>query len=199
MKQVTFIAVCLAAAQFSFARPPASKTPVYNGYKDSVVVAIPSPQQLLQEIMSVTGLQAGFELKEADVPNILASISRHKRLILYSSSYVNWLNNVTRSKWPLMALLAHEVGHHLNGHTIRKGGSSPAVELEADEFAGFVLYKLGATLEQSQEVMKYIAGLKGSDTHPGRLARMQAIQSGWNKAAGTSSIAAVKKINTLTF
>jgi hypothetical protein len=191
MKQVTLIAVCIATAQFSFARPQASIIPVKNViYKDSVLLAIPSPQQLLKEIMAVTGLQTDFELKEADVMNIQASISHRKRLILYSPSYVTWLNNATRSKWPLMALLAHEVGHHLNGHTMKKGGSSPALELEADEFAGFVLYKLGATLQQSQEVMKYIAGLRGSETHPGRLARMQAIQAGWDKAAG--NVAALK-------
>ena len=38
-----------------------------------------------------------------------------------------------------MTLLAHEVGHHLNGHTIHRGGSTPELELEADEFAGFIL------------------------------------------------------------
>ena len=80
-------------------------------------------------------------------------------------------------------MLAHEVGHHLNGHTIRRSGSKPRLELEADEFAGFVLYKLGATLEQSQEVMKYIAGAKPSKTHPARDARMIAIYKGWSKAA----------------
>jgi len=83
-------------------------------------------------------------------------------------------------------VIAHEVGHHLNGHTIRKGGSTPRLELEADEFAGFVLYKLGASLEQAQEVMKYIATAKASSTHPSRASRMLAIEHGWDKAAGAS-------------
>ena len=86
-----------------------------------------------------------------------------------------------------MALIAHEVGHHLNGHTIQKGGSSPALELEADEFAGFVLYKLGATLDEAQEVMKYIAANEASSTHPARGDRMLAVKKGWDKAAVTSN------------
>ena len=83
-----------------------------------------------------------------------------------------------------MALLAHEIGHHLNGHTIRKGGSSPELELEADEFAGFTLHKLGATLKESQKVMHFIAKTKESATHPGRNSRLLAIEKGWTKAAG---------------
>jgi|GEM_PF-1149455 len=188
MKQVTFFAVFITVSQLSFARMEPAKNKVHaagKNYGDTVLTAIPSPQQMLEEIISVTGLHDDFELKEADVLNIQASISHQKRYILYNAAYIDWLNKLTRDKWATMALLAHEVGHHLNGHTIRKGGSSPAVELEADEFAGFILQKLGATLEQSQEVMKYIAGLKASETHPGRMARMLAIQNGWDRAAVT--------------
>ena len=91
-------------------------------------------------------MQTDFELKEANVLNIEASISHRKRYILYNPTYITTLNNLTKNKWAVMALLAHEVGHHLNGHTIRKGGSTPELELQADEFAGFILHKLGATL-----------------------------------------------------
>jgi hypothetical protein len=93
-----------------------------------------------------------------------------------------------------MALLAHEIGHHLNGHTIRRSGSRPDLELEADEFAGFVLKKMGASLSEAQQVMKYIAKSKGSKTHPARALRMSAIKKGWNRAADTGeSVLAAKK------
>jgi hypothetical protein len=168
----------------SFARTSQDAGKVFSGsYKDSVLNAIPSPQQMMEDILGVTGLHASFELKEADVMNIQASISHQKRMILYNPAYIEWLNRLTGDKWAVMALLAHEIGHHLNGHTMRKGGSSPPLELEADEFAGFILHQLGATLDESQKVMKFIAGLKASDTHPGRMARMMAIQNGWDKAA----------------
>jgi Zn-dependent protease with chaperone function len=80
-----------------------------------------------------------------------------------------------------MALIAHEMGHHLNGHTLHRGGSEPALELEADEFAGFVLRKLGATLREAQEVMYLISGSQSSATHPARNDRMLAIEKGWTR------------------
>ena len=145
---------------------------------------------MLAEIINVIGLEPNFELKEANVQNVEASISHRKRYILYNPEYISWINNATNDKWAAFALLAHEIGHHLNGHTIRRSGSRPALELEADEFAGFVLYKLGASLEQSQEVMKFIANTTASKTHPARASRMHAIENGWNKAADNGPVVA---------
>ena len=47
--------------------------------------------------------------------------------------------------WAPVSIMAHEIGHHLSGHTITSGGSRPAIELEADKFSGYVLYRMGAT------------------------------------------------------
>ncbi|MGZ8551863.1 MAG: M48 family metalloprotease [Chitinophagaceae bacterium] len=159
-------------------------------FHDSLVVKVPETREMLAEIMTVVGLHANFLLREAKVANIEASVSNRKRYILYNPNYISWISNVTRDKWAAIALLAHEVGHHLNGHTIRKSGSKPKLELEADEFAGFILRKLGASLEQSQEVMIYIARTEASRTHPSRSSRMNAIQTGWNKAAKPEGIMA---------
>src|SRR4029079_16234623 len=130
--------VFITVAHLSFARPA-------KKYSDTTSAGIPAASEMLSEIMNVTGLQPNFELKEAEVLNIEASISHRKRYILYNPSFINWINDVTWNKWGAMALLAHEVGHHLNGHTILKTGSTPELELEADQFAGFVLHKLGAS------------------------------------------------------
>jgi beta-xylosidase len=148
---------------------------------------------MLQDIIDVTGLQTDIKLKEAHVLNIQASISHRKRYISYNPTYIASLNKLTRNKWAVMTLLAHEVGHHLNGHTIRKGGSTPELELEADEFAGFILQKLGATLQESQNVMHYISIAKESRTHPGKNARLKAIEKGWNKAAASEHINATAR------
>jgi hypothetical protein len=189
MKRTIFFAVFIAATQLSFARSANNDHPC--NYNDSTLISIAEAQQMLSEIMSVVGLQANFELKEANVLNIEASISHKKRYILYNPSFINQINSLTKNKWGAIALLAHEVGHHLNGHTIRKTGSKPELELEADEFAGFILHKLGASLEQAQEVIRYIAKTEASSTHPGRIARMLAIQKGWNKI-GNAEVAAIQ-------
>ena len=73
-------------------------------------------------------------------------------------------------------------GHHLQGHTLEHGGSRPTIELEADKFSGFVLYKLGATLEQAEIGMITLGSDRGSSTHPSRKARLAAIESGWAEA-----------------
>ena len=188
MKQATLLAVLIAVVCLGIARPVNFKNQAEVSHIDTVLTKIPGIQELFHEVLNATGLQSNFELKQANVLNIEASISHRKRYILYNPSYIESLKNVTKDKWPVMALLAHEIGHHLNGHTIRKGGSNPALELEADEFAGFILHKLGATLKQSQNVMHFIAKTKESATHPGRSSRLIAIEKGWNKAAGYGQI-----------
>jgi len=185
MKQATLLAVFVAIVSFGFAHSINSNNEhEIKTSPDTSMMKIADVREMLQEIIDITGLQTDFELKEANVLNIEASDSHRKRFILYNPAYITTLNNLTKNKWAVMTLLAHEVGHHLNGHTIHKGGSTPELELEADEFAGFILYKLGATLKQSQNVMYYIAGEKASRTHPSKNSRLSAIEKGWNKASG---------------
>ena len=185
MIKTTLLAVCITAATL----PSGASTSTCEKNSPKPLIAcyneeIPAAEELLKQIIDVTGLRQNFELKQAKVKNIEPSISHRKRFILYNPDFINQINRLTRDKWATLALLAHEVGHHLNGHTIRNTGSRPDLELEADEFAGFVLYKLGAPLEKAQEVMKYIAKKETSSSHPGRQRRMLAIETGWNRASG---------------
>ncbi len=194
MKQATLLAVFIAITSFSITLPANGNTRSrIIPAADTSLMKISAVQSMLQEVINATGLHTSFELKEANVLNIEASISHRKRYILYNPAYITSLNKISKSKWAVMALLAHEVGHHLNGHTIRKGGSTPALELEADEFAGFILHKLGATLEQSQNVMYYIAKAKESKTHPSKNSRLLAIEKGWNKASALQETSTVRR------
>jgi len=186
MKQATLLALFIAIVCFSFADPKInSEEHEIRNPIDTSMMKFSDVREMLQEIVDITGLQTDFELKEAKVRNIEASVSHRKRYILYNPTYITTLNNLTKNKWAVMTLLAHEVGHHLNGHTIHRGGSTPELELEADEFAGFILYKLGATLKQSQNVIYYIATEKASRTHPSKNSRLSAIEKGWNKASAS--------------
>ena len=194
MKQATLLAAFIAIVYAGLGMPVNN----YNKYAirssgDTSMMKYSDVREMLQDIIDVTGLQTDINLKEADVLNIQASISHRKRYISYNPTYIASLNKMTRNKWAVMTLLAHEVGHHLNGHTIRKGGSTPELELEADEFAGFILQKLGATLQESQNVMHYISIAKESRTHPAKNSRLRAIEKGWNKAAAAEQITATAK------
>ena len=139
-------------------------------------------EKIVSGIMDAMGLDSKFKIKVADVPNVEATIKHHERYILYNPEFVNRVNEVTKDKWASIFILAHEIGHHIDGHTEAGLKSCPAIELEADQFAGFVLCKMGATLQQSQLAMYYISNMASSKTHPGRLDRLAAIDKGWNKA-----------------
>lgn len=110
-------------------------------------------QQVINSIMTTIGLKARFEIMAAHVPNAAAVIYQNKRYILYSQNFISQIHQATHTDWAAISILAHEIAHHLNGHTLEGGGSRPPHELEADEFSGFVLRKMGATLLQAQAAM----------------------------------------------
>jgi hypothetical protein len=142
---------------------------------------------VVKNIMSVIGLRPNFELRAANVPNAAAVLINSKRYILYNPKFMNDINSASGSNWAAISILAHEIGHHLNGHTLDNVGSRPETELEADEFSGFVLHRMGASLTDAQAAMALIASMKGSHSHPPKKDRLIAIATGWNNAGNTDS------------
>lgn len=140
-------------------------------------------RDVLREITDVVGLKPRFELRATnEVQNAAAVVYGGKRYLLYNPQFVTAVNRAGRTDWAGISILAHEMGHHLNGHTLRAGGSNPADELEADEFSGFVLRKMGASLAQAQAGMAVVSDDEASPTHPGRRTRLTAIGEGWQRA-----------------
>lgn len=150
-------------------------------------------EKVVENIMSVLGLHANFELRAANVPNAAAVILKGRRFILYNPKFMNDINSATGSNWAAISIFAHEIGHHLNGHTLDNVGSRPKTELEADEFSGFVLARMGAGLHDAQAVMGVIASIKGSHSHPAKKDRLAYIAAGWNKATGNNDAVAQSK------
>lgn len=137
---------------------------------------------VIKSIIDVIGLEPTFEIHSSNIPNAAAVISSGKRFILYNPTFISAINQAANDKWASIAILAHEIGHHLNGHTLSGTGSQPAIELEADQFSGFILRKMGASLHQAQLSMKLVAHERASRTHPAKEARLVSIENGWNKA-----------------
>ena len=138
--------------------------------------------KLIDLILERVGLRASFEVRKANVPNAAAVVYQGKRYILYNPSFIAAMNKAAGTRWASVAVLAHEIGHHVHGHTLDGKGSLPAVELEADEFSGFVLRKMGASLLESQVALRIMAGTKATPTHPARSDRLLAVANGWNQA-----------------
>ena len=88
----------------------------------------------------------------------------------------------TETDWSAISIMAHEIGHHLQGHTIDGRGGQPIKEIEADKFSGFVLHQLGASLEESVVAVKALGDEYATSTHPAKPARIDAIRKGWLEA-----------------
>ena len=146
----------------------------------------------LNRILYVTGATPNFVLMECDkINNAVAVTYKGQRYILYDKEFLS-LISINTTSWSNTFILAHEVGHHINGHTkdIALGNlmtrqeleEQRKEELEADYYAGFVLSKLGANLSQTTAAINLI-GSQGDDrysTHPDRNKRIDAITRGWN-------------------
>ncbi|MGZ8545123.1 MAG: hypothetical protein ACXWV0_07485, partial [Flavisolibacter sp.] len=74
-------------------------------------------RNIAQEIIDIVGLKPNFEVREANVPNAAAIVYNGKRYVLYNPTFIRQLEQSTGTKWAGISVLAHEIGHHLNGHT----------------------------------------------------------------------------------
>lgn len=161
-------------------RPPASKVSasLRRALADTDVEAI------VKEILDRAGLNANFTLVKQDVMNAYSVVNEGERLLVYDPVFLAGLKNNVKTDWAPVFVLAHEIGHHLLGHTLNKAVSADyfrASELEADQFAGFTLQRLGATLDEAQATLK-ILEVRVSADRPPTEARLNAVAVGWRKA-----------------
>ena len=151
----------------------------------------------LDRILSVIGASKRFVLQPCDnINNAVATSYKGIRYILYDRDFMSSLNS--GDNWENLFILAHEVGHHINGHSLdlvlyvtevvepESLFNQRKQELEADEFAGFILGKLGATLEQTSSSINLMASNSDDtySTHPSKSKRLAAINKGHKKGLG---------------
>ncbi|HEX6181733.1 MAG TPA: hypothetical protein VFZ47_10850 [Chitinophagaceae bacterium] len=138
---------------------------------------------IVQEVLDAVGSSSSFIVRAARIPNAAAAVANGKKYILYNPYFMAALQEATGSnRWVAVAVLAHEIGHHLIGHTSTHTTSVPESELEADAFSGYVLRRMGASLEDAQLAIRALASKRESSTHPARNDRILAIAIGWQKA-----------------
>ena len=133
--------------------------------------------------------QENFQLREQNgINNAYATIMRGQRYIVYDNRFLESLDSYAGTKWASVSVLAHEMGHHYYNHMLNGTGSAPPMELEADFFSGFVMAKMGASLDEAEAAMSKIASPQASSSHPAKTDRLNAIAKGWNSAnSGTGN------------
>ncbi|MFM9938272.1 MAG: NADase-type glycan-binding domain-containing protein [Hyphomicrobiaceae bacterium] len=137
----------------------------------------------LDKILSAVGLNwisDRIQLRaSADTANAEAGITPNgQRFIFYNATFMQKLKQKTTDQWTQVSILAHEVGHHLAFHT-EIAGNDHKFELEADYFSGFVMRRLGATLDQAHAAIRAISPQVATASHPGLDQRLQIITIGW--------------------
>lgn len=147
------------------------------------LVSVAQAKAVIQEILDAVDEDASFEVRAAKIPNAAAAMAKGRKYILYNPLFIAILYKATGSnRWAPISILAHEIGHHLLGHTMQRTGSNPSIELEADEFSGFVLRRMGASLEDAQLAIRVASNRRATATHPARFDRLESIADGWVKA-----------------
>ena len=138
----------------------------------------------------------------SNIRNALAVQFGGVRYILYDQDFiVQVADNFEKSNWGEIFILAHEVGHHINNHSIdlllaenissESKSKQREQELDADLFAAFIISRLGGSFEEIVSVIENISSNTNDQksTHPNLEKRLNAVKAGFergvaNKASG---------------
>lgn len=135
---------------------------------------------VIKDICQHIGLTCNFDAFPARVPNAMAYMIDGKRVIMYNPEFIDKVQHGKgQPSWATLSVLVHEIGHHLLGHMFVNDGNFPARELEADKFSGFMLYRMGSTLNEAKENIRTMAQENETPSHPGRSRRLLGIDEGW--------------------
>ena len=157
-------------------------------------------ESVVNQICNTIGVKPNFVLvpKNISAISVYATISDGKRMLVYNPEFVQNIRTTTKTNWSVVMVLAHECSHHLLGHILTNdvtpglgnmlnnnvtAEQSRQYELEADQSAGFILAKMGATLEETESVLKSLKLSEDSlGRYPAKSSRLIAAERGWNSA-----------------
>ena len=154
----------------------------------STFASVYEAREYVNTMLDSINWKENFTIQEQNgINNAYATIIRNRRYIIYDNDFLENLDAYAGTKWASISVLAHEMGHHYRNHVVDARGSTPPKELEADYFSGYVMAKLGASLNQARAAMEQIASPTGSSSHPGKADRLDAIAQGWDYANGRTT------------
>ncbi len=142
-------------------------------------------RDIVKTMLESISWKENFNIREDNgIRNAYATIINNSRWIIYDNGFLEDIDAYTSTRWASISILAHEMGHHYYNHVVSRSGSTPPKEIEADAFSGYVMQRVGATLNESIAAISAIATDYASNTHPAKRDRVAAITRGWNTGAG---------------
>lgn len=154
-------------------------------------------KQIVNNMLDSIQWKQNFNLREQNgIQNAYATISGGQRLIVYDNSFLEDIDAYAKTKWASMSIMAHEMGHHYYNHVVSSQGSTVPKEIEADAFSGYIMARMGATMEQALAAMNAIGTPNQTSTHPAKSDRLAAITRGWNAGKAATSNTTTTTTNT---
>ncbi len=162
------------------------KVPPRNIFKTNFQ-SVYEAKEIVKNMLNTVKWNENFSIREQNgIRNAYATIINRVRWIVYDNDFLEDVDAYAATKWASVSILAHEIGHHYYDHVVSSSGSTPPKEIEADAFSGYVMQKMGATLQESVAAISAIASDKASSSHPAKNDRVAAITKGWNLAVAES-------------
>jgi hypothetical protein len=188
MKKIIFLLLCSSLLQSGIAQIQKVNQCGYIIPKKSLLrssfQSVYEARDVVKTMLDSIKWKENFSIQEQNGSNnAFATIINNKRYIIYDNVFLESIDEYAATKWASISVLAHEVGHHKYNHVFNGKGSTIPTEIEADDFSGYVMARLGASLPQSVAAIQTIATDKASATHPAKKDRVSAITKGWNRAA----------------
>lgn len=154
--------------------------------KLTIKISLPSSREVeeINMLMNYVALPQNFSLFRGEVDNELATLINNQRIIIYNKELFAQIDRRSESYWTSLFIIAHEIGHHL-AYNISDTSDRKNDELEADIFAGSLLYKMGADSNQVIAAVSsnLISQVKDSKTHPAKGKRIEAVKKSWYDAS----------------
>lgn len=139
-------------------------------------------KEAVHRIVRHSGLLPNFIVREDEqVKTALAYIKGHDRIISYNPDFISSILDSSGTSWAAVSILAHEIAHHLLGHTLDPDAVHPGDELACDRYSGFILQRMSIPLTEALAAMEVAGDVHGTQRHPPRHARLEAITQGWQE------------------
>jgi len=149
-----------------------------------VLYAFPSDKRSVEAfeyLILMSGKQLDVTVRASNVPDVVTVESHGERLLLYNQLTLNTFEASDKNDLRIAMVMAHQVGHLVSRHSL---GVEPKlrveIELEADRFSGYVLFRLGASLADVRAVSKRVDWGQHSASYPIQPARLAAVIEGWH-------------------
>jgi hypothetical protein len=138
-------------------------------------------ENMFNELLARSGKSLKVVVKAANVPEVAAAENGNERLLLYNQFVLDRFQKESKKDWSLTMVMAHQIGHHASEHSLNlEPKMRLEIELEADRFAGYLMFQLGATIADIQGLGDVFNTSSKDPIFPEPKARLAATIEGWH-------------------